>query len=507
MRFSLKVLLGFVATYSALLLLHLPLLGLPYFWDEAGYYIPSALDFYRSWALTPHSTLPEGHPPLVMIYLGLAWRIFGYSAWVARSAMTLIATATVSSLYALGRRVSSAEIAAWSAVLLALSPMFFAQSSLVHLDLAVALFTTLAILFLLTDQFWLFALAASLAVLSKETAVVLLPVAWLYAWRVSRRTADDARLRLLFWIPLIAPIVPLATWTLFYHHATGFWTGNRGYLSYNLYSTLSPIRIFWSFMRRSYELFLGGFNWLLILCAPMGIWWGRKHFKLDSASLENGPPWRSFIFLTAGLITVYLLLLSVVGGAILPRYLLPVMPLFYLAATAMVARLPHFAGRLILMAVAICFVASWFINPPYPFPFEDNLAYADFIRLHEQAAKFLEAQPNQPRIFTAWPASDELTRPFLGYVHNPLRVVPALGFAPSEMADIPPESFDMVYLYSRRWEPPGNWVARFPTWLQIQGRYYDYHPQVDAQTIVDRYHLRLLTQMERNGQWVKIYSH
>jgi hypothetical protein len=173
----------------------------------------------------------------------------------------------------------------------------------------------------------------------------------------------------------------------------------------------------------------------------------------------------------------------------------------------MVARLPHFAGRLILMAVAICFVASWFINPPYPFPFEDNLAYADFIRLHEQAAKFLEAQPNQPRIFTAWPASDELTRPFLGYVHNPLRVVPALGFAPSEMADIPPESFDMVYLYSRRWEPPGNWVARFPTWLQIQGRYYDYHPQVDAQTIVDRYHLRLLTQMERNGQWVKIYSH
>lgn len=114
-----------LATFTALLLLHLPLLRLPYFWDEAGYYIPAALDFSRSWSLTPHTTLPEGHPPLVMIYLGLAWRFFGYSTWVARTAMMLMALATVMTLYALGRRVASFEIAVWSALLLALSPLFF----------------------------------------------------------------------------------------------------------------------------------------------------------------------------------------------------------------------------------------------------------------------------------------------------------------------------------------------------------------------------------------------
>ena len=31
--------------FAALILLHLPLLRLPYFWDEAGYYIPAAWDF------------------------------------------------------------------------------------------------------------------------------------------------------------------------------------------------------------------------------------------------------------------------------------------------------------------------------------------------------------------------------------------------------------------------------------------------------------------------------
>src|ERR1035441_2743012 len=254
MQFSVKVLLAFGAAFAVMILLHFPLLHLPYFWDEAGYYIPSALDFYRSWSLTPHTTLPEGHPPLVMIYLGLAWRLLGYSAWVTRAAMTLIATATVASLYVLARRIANPEIAVWSALLLALSPLFFAQSTLVHLDLAAALFTTLAVLFLLAEQFWLYAMAASLAILSKETAVVLLPVVWLYAWRNTPRFRAKGGVTLRFWVLLAAPIVPLAAWALFYHHATGFWTGNRGYLSYNLYSTLSPAPVFWSLDRKSTRL-------------------------------------------------------------------------------------------------------------------------------------------------------------------------------------------------------------------------------------------------------------
>jgi 4-amino-4-deoxy-L-arabinose transferase-like glycosyltransferase len=498
-------LLAFLATFISLLFLHGPLLRLPYFWDEAGYYIPAALDFYRWGLLIPKSTLPTGHTPFVMVYLALAWRVFGFSPLVTRAAMTLMAAATLATLCALARRVASREVAAWSAVLLALSPLFFAQSTLAHLDLAAALFTTLGVLFLLGEQYWFFALAASLAVLSKETAAVLLPVTWLYAWRRRRGSTAERPPSLTPWVALAAPLVPLAAWALYYHHVTGYWTGNREYLSYNLYSTLSPARAFWSLLRRVYELFFGGFNWLLSAGALLGFWWGRKHAKLDPARVAEGPPWRPGIFLTAGLVAIYLLLLSVVGGAVLPRYLLPVLPLFYLVAVALVMRLPRFPARLICTAAAACFVWAWFINPPYPFPFEDNLAYADFIRLHEQAAHYLEAQPGQPRILTAWPATDELAQPFLGYARRPLRVVPVQGFASQDFADVPAESFDLLYLYSRKWEPPGNWVRRFPEWLRVQGRYFDYRPQIAAGDLVARYHLRLLAEFERRGQWARIY--
>ena len=506
MRSLFKSFCGLLAVFAALLLLHLPLLRLPYFWDEAGYYIPAALDFYHSGLLIPISTLHTGHTPLMMIYLGVVWRLFGCSVWAARAAMTLAAAGTVAALYVLSRRVASREIAAWSVLLLALSPLFFAQSTLIALDLPAALFTTLATLSVLRNRYWLFALAASLAVLTKETAVILLPVVWVYEWKKRRAPAAAPRARFTTWLALCLPLVPLAAWAIYYHHATGFWTGNREYLTYNVYSTLSPARIFWSLLRRGYELFFSGFNWLLTGGAVVGIWRGRKHGKRDTGvGTRDANPWRQFLFLAAGLIAVYLVLLSVVGGAVLPRYLLPVLPVFYLATAGIITTLPPLPSRALLAGAALCFVAAWFINPPYPFPFEDNLSYADFIRLHQQAASYLQTQPGQPRILTAWPATDELTKPALGYVAAPLRVVPVQGFASQDFGGVAPGSFDLVYFYSRRWEPPGNWVQRFPFWLDVQGRYFDYQPQTAAGALATRYHLSLLAEMRRRGQWVRIY--
>ncbi len=514
MRPALKTLSIFLAVFAVLLALHAPLLRLPYFWDETGYYIPAARDFYKAWLLIPKSTLPVGHTPLVMVYLGLAWRLFGFSTVVARTAMTLIAAATVTLVYGLGRRVASAEVAAWSALLLALSPLFFAQNTLAHLDLAAGLFTTLTILFLLENHIWLFALAASLAILSKETSAILLPVAWVFAWRRWRKDAGGRGGQPSNSAALVSPLLPLAAWAVYYHHVTGYWTGNASYLSYNLYSTLSPVRVFLSLLRRLYELFFSGFDWLITAGALAGLWWKRREARNSKLETRNSQPSTSFEFrfsnfdlLAVGLIVVYLLFLSVVGGAILPRYLLAVWPVFFLLAVCWVMRLPRGPARLVLAAAAACFVCAWFINPPYPFPFEDNLAYSDFIKLHEQAARFLQAQPGKPRILTAWPATDELSTPFLGYVHAPLRVVPVQGFTSGDFADVPSESFDLVYLYSRRWEPSANWVTSFPTLLRMQERYFKYHPQAEVETVVNHYHLRLLAEMERRGQWVRIYAH
>jgi 4-amino-4-deoxy-L-arabinose transferase-like glycosyltransferase len=499
------------------LLLHYPLLRLPYYWDEAGYYIPAATDFFRSWRLVPQSTLLTGHTPLVSIYLAFAWRAFGFSPLVTRAAMMALAAGTLACVYTLARRRANREAAFWSVLLLALSPLFFAQSTLAHLDLAAGLFTLLALAALLDDCPARFAFACTAAVLSKETAVVLLPAAGIFVgWQRRRSTGSSVR---GWWIAALVPLAALMAWAAFYHHVTGGWTGNREYLRYNLYATLNPTRILLTLLRRLYETFVGGFNWVLTAGAMAGILWSRKsNPAVTGARAGMGPTAietslmpakagiHSFFLLASLLSAAYLLMLSAVGGAVLPRYLLPIFPPLVLAAVFLIWRLPRRMARSIMVFTAGCFIWAWFLNPPYPFPFEDNLAYADFIHLHQQAARLLADQGCKGRILTAWPATDELVHPLLGYVLQPLTVVPLEDFTRHDFDSVSAESFDCLYLYSRHWEPPNNWLNRHIWRQRPQQRYFEYQLQIPEIEIATRYHLRLLAGFERRGQWVRIYA-
>ena len=99
--------LVFVLTFAALLALHAPLLRLPYFWDEAGYYIPAARDLLLTGSLIPHSTVSNAHPPLVMAYLALWWKLVGFAPIVTRTAMLLAASFALLGLFRLAKAVAN----------------------------------------------------------------------------------------------------------------------------------------------------------------------------------------------------------------------------------------------------------------------------------------------------------------------------------------------------------------------------------------------------------------
>ena len=94
----------FPLIYAFVFLTHLPLLRLPYFWDEAGYYIPAAFDFFRTGSLIPYSTLSNAHPPLPAMYLAFWWKISGFTPVVTRQAICLIAAFALTGVFVLVRR-------------------------------------------------------------------------------------------------------------------------------------------------------------------------------------------------------------------------------------------------------------------------------------------------------------------------------------------------------------------------------------------------------------------
>src|SRR5947208_10036796 len=153
----------FVVIFVGIFLTHLPLLRLPYFWDEAGYYVPAARDLLLTGTLIPHSVPSNAHPPLVMAWLALAWKIFGYSPLATRTAMLLIAAFGLLAVFELAREVANRQVAIASTLCVALYPVYFAQSSLAHIDLAAAGLTLWGILFYVRRRFPLAALWFALA--------------------------------------------------------------------------------------------------------------------------------------------------------------------------------------------------------------------------------------------------------------------------------------------------------------------------------------------------------
>ncbi len=497
--------LVFALTFAVLMALHAPLLRLPYFWDEAGYYVPAARDLLLGGNLIPHSTPSNAHPPLVMVYLALWWKIAGYSPLVTRTAMLLAASFSLLGLFRLAAAVASVQVAAAATLATALYPVFFAQSSLAHLDLVAAGLTFWGLRGYVKDRAWDTALWFSLAALAKETAI-LAPLA-LFAWELlSRlvRAGDGSRSfprRRQNPALLLVPLLPLGVWYLYHYLRTGLIFGNPEFFRYNVEATLHPLRILLALLIRLWQT-AGYFHLLLLTLAALFAMWlppirdeGEERPRI---SLEVQLAMLSVI-------VAYVLAMGVIGGAELARYMLPVVPLVILICVSTLRRRVRlWLG--VVAVVALMFVVGWFVNPPYAFAPEDNLAYRDYIRLHQRAEEFLEARYPMARVLTAWPASDELTRPYLGYVTRPMRVLRIEHFAAEQLMSAADarSNFDVALVFSTKYEPVHPLLERWRLWQDWKARFFGYHRDVPASAAAHILGGNLVYTETRNGQWIGV---
>src|SRR5581483_3314634 len=100
--------------------------------------------------------------------------------------------------------------------------------------------------------------------------------------------------------------------------------------------------------------------------------------------------------------------------------------------------------------------AANYLNPPYPFAYEENLAFSDFVKLHADAVDYVAHWFGDPLVATVWPMPAELSRPELGYTTRPLRVEMLPNFTPDTLRSLDWGKTQIVIVYSRGWDPPLN---------------------------------------------------
>lgn len=468
----------FPVVFAALYASHFSLLRLPYYWDEAGYYIPAAWDFFRTGSLIPTTTLTNAHPPLPSVYLALWWKASGFFPEVTREAVLIIAAIGFLAVWKLVLSLhGSRVIAFWTVVLTGLYPVWFAQSTLAHADIFAAAFLLWGLVDSLPERNRN-PLAAALwftaAVLSKETAIAV-PLT-LAVIRVVEGFRSQPPNRRRLWREaawLSSCIVPLAAWYVWHFLKTGYLFGNPQFLRYNAQATLAPDRVAAAFIHRVLHLtaHMNMFVPVLLTLAALML---QPRIERDgnprqglSASVR-----RSILIL----LLVNALLFSVLGGALLCRYLLPMYPLvLILALTTFYRRVPYWQALAMLSATA--FAAGLFINPPYGFAPEDNLAYARVIRLHQAGVNQLSRRFPGATVLSAWPVTDELRRPELGYVKQPFDVYAIEDFSAPQIARAAeePGQYSAALVFSTKSEPARPLLSLGSRSAAMDERYFGLH--------------------------------
>jgi 4-amino-4-deoxy-L-arabinose transferase-like glycosyltransferase len=474
----------FFSAFAALLLaLHLPFLTLPFHWDELGQFVPAALDLYHDGAWVPHSTPPNVHPPGLMALLALVWHIFGFSILSARLTMLAIAAIGVYLSFLLAIRLArNAQGApAFAAVaFLIVTPIFYTQSMMVLLDMPAMTLTVLALLLFFDGRYAACAAAATALVLVKETAITtpMVFAAWLWFRERRRREA----------LYFLAPAAALGLWLLELHHATGLWLGNEEFAQSNVSQALRFSHIAYAFGRRIYMLFISD-----------------GHFLGTAALIAGWRLLRGKEWTIAGLVAAaQAIVVTVLGGAVLDRYMLPVLPILY-AAIAVAGSAWSRPVRLVAQgAMVTLFIIGWFWNPLVPFPYENNLAMVDFVRLQQDAARYLEDHEGNKRIATAWPFSEALVTPEFGYVRRPLNRTVHTGVRQADLAQLNPKDFDVLVLYSRVWPVDPRLLAIHPVRSLLE-TFLDLNFNATSDEVRSTLGFVPVVRWTRGGQWIEIY--
>jgi len=505
-----KYLFAYAVLFTGLFLTHVPLLRLAYFWDEAGYFIPAAHDLLLTGSLIPQTTLSNAHPPLVMMWLAFWWKFSAFTPAVTRTAMLFVAAFTLLGLWRLARDVAGEVVAVATVLCVALYPVFFAQSSLAHLDMMAAAFTLWGLAMYVERKPVATIVFFAIAPLAKETAIIA-PLA-LFAWEllcplVARSQRESLCLyhRSTFrTLPFLLCPLPLALWLAYHHHRTGFYFGNPEYLRYNLQATVNPLRIALAILIRLWHVF--GYLNLFLLTLGAAFVMLRPPLQTSDGRLRAriAVPVQ-LVF--AVVVFAYVVALSVAGGAVLARYMLPVVPLVILVCVSTLHRRVRRWGWWIAFACA-GFAVQLFVPPPYRIAPEDTLLYRDYVVLHKLAANELAARYPQSRVLTAWPASDELTHPFLGYIKQPLAVVRIENFSAPEIvrASKATDQFDVVLLFSTKWQPPHPLFRALAFGSNLQQLFFDYHEDLPLPAAADLLGGRIVRYLNRNNEWVAIIA-
>lgn len=221
-----------------LLIVQLPHLGLPFFWDEAWSYMVAIKKMAEAGPGLFPGVVPieycKGHPQFYY-FISACWlTLFPDKILYMRLFPLLVSVALLIVFYFGLKKISNGVTAGMGVILLAGQSMFLAQSIMVLPEMMLSLWLLLALFAFIRSDYKKYALWGALMVLTKETALVFVVVfvGCYLVW-----TSGKSKKEYFSWKNFLLIVAPLLTYFIFlcmHKFAFGvfFYQEHLGYISF-----------------------------------------------------------------------------------------------------------------------------------------------------------------------------------------------------------------------------------------------------------------------------------
>jgi len=220
---------GLLALIIIFIGVKIPFLSLPYYWDEAWVYGPAI----RTMEATKLGILPDALPPelsrghpLLFHFLGAGWmKLFGTSLTASHIFPLLVAVLLLVVLYLFGKKIFLSNKAGFTAAfVLALQPVFLAQSGLLLPEVMLALFSLLSFYFYLDNKRILYVIAGILTVFTKESGLTVIATLLLWTLLETLFSDDGKKWKKYFLRSLVIslPLIPFAAYFIYHNKLYGW---------------------------------------------------------------------------------------------------------------------------------------------------------------------------------------------------------------------------------------------------------------------------------------------
>lgn len=405
-------------------LFKIPVLGIPYFWDEAWSYMPAISRFAKLGPSLFPGALPvelyRGHP-LFYYFLAASWMQLSGGSFFAMHSFALIITCFLFiTLFVIASNLFDRRTAFLASLLFSIQPIVLGQATFVLPEMLMALLSLASVFAIVKKKYIAYLFLCSALLYTKESGIVaVIAILASQITRIYFKTENGSLWNHLKQTGIILlPVCFVMFFFIIQKQIQGwfFFPEHISFLNFNVHSIVAKLALCLKLLFVDQKR-----GWIGLFCLILIITSNRKSSFIKEIKLT--PPAFHFYIIAAYFLVFYIFFSSI--NFFTYRYLLSLIPFWCILMSTIIDR-TYAHSRILYVTVVVVLMICYYLENTNVISIERNrvaneynLGFSDAVLVQRDMCDYLQARGfNDKVIYTSYVYNSYLSKPEAGYIKN-----------------------------------------------------------------------------------------